>query len=390
MLPSFFLATVAFGSAALCQRVDTHFHALPPAYLEALSAAGGDPSGYPTPEWSLDAAIKSMNSIETSLGILSVSSPGVSIAGTGEAARKLARTLNENLGTYASKNKYKGRIGFFGSLPDFQDVNGTLAELEYLYEKQKLCNGVIVFTSYGGKLLGHSDFSPIWAKLQEYQALVFLHPSVLDVEPHLIGPAIPQPIVDYPLATTRAATDLVMTGTFRACPDVDIILSHAGGAVPYVGSRAINALGIPSVAEMAKVNLAQAKKDFSRFYYDIALSTSAAQLDGLLDFASSEKILFGSDFPYAPQYGIDAVLLEYSKYVMTNSRGDKVAPDAASLTLHEGLNTQLKTKYKANGIIATIVQPSWVRTPMSPDNADEIERRDGKMLSPQEIAGCSL
>ncbi|KAL6401219.1 short-chain dehydrogenase reductase 2 [Ilyonectria robusta] len=69
---------------------------------------------------------------------------------------------------------------------------------------------------------------------------------------------------------------------------------------------------------------------------------------------------------------------------------DYCASKAASLTFHEGLNTELKTKYKADGIITTIVQPSWVRTPMSPDNADEIELRDGKMLSPQEVAGRTL
>lgn len=65
---SFFFSLLVFGSAAYSQRIDTHFHALPPAYLKALSAAGGDPSGYPTPEWSLDAAMKSMDMIETSLG----------------------------------------------------------------------------------------------------------------------------------------------------------------------------------------------------------------------------------------------------------------------------------------------------------------------------------
>ncbi|KAI8683375.1 Amidohydro-rel domain-containing protein [Fusarium keratoplasticum] len=325
-LRSILFSLLTFGWVVYSQRIDTHFHALPPAYLDALAAAGGDPSGYPTPEWSLDAAIKSMKSIDTALGILSVSSPGVSIAGTGGAARTLARTLNKDLGNYVSKSKHRAKLGFFGVLPDFQDLNGTLTEIDYLYQEQRLCNGVTVFTSYGGKLLGHPDFAPIWARFQKYKALIFLHPSVLDVEPHLIGPAIPQPVIDYPLATTRAATDLVMAGRLQACPDIDIILSHAGGAVPYVGSRAINALAIPSIAKVANVNLVQAKKDFARFYYDVALSTSAAQLDGLLDFAASDKILFGSDFPYAPQYGIDAVLLEYNKYVKTNSRGSQVAP----------------------------------------------------------------
>jgi len=212
-------------------------------------------------------------------------------------------------------------------LPDFEDVNGTLAEIQYLYEEQQLCVGVTIFTSYGGKLLGHPQFAPIWAMLNKHEALVFLHPSVLDVVPHFIGPGIPQPIVDYPLATTRAAVDLVMTGTIRANPNIDIILSHAGGTVPFIGGRAINALGIPDIAGLANVNILQAKTDFARFYYDIALSTTAAQLDGLLDFANADHILFGSDFPYVPQFGIDAVVASYAKYVATNARGSQIAPE---------------------------------------------------------------
>lgn len=240
---------------------------------------------------------------------------------------RLAHTLNQQLGEYTESDRFRGRIGSFGVLPDFEDVNGTLAEIQYLYEEQKLCVGVTIFTSYGGKLPGHPQFAPIWRMLNRHSALVFLHPSVLDVVPRLIGPGIPQPIVDYPLATTRAAVDLVMTGTIRAHPNIDTILSHAGGALPFIGCRAINALGIPDVAGFANVNILQARKDFARFYYDIALSTTAAQLDGLLDFASADHILFGSDFPYVPRFGIDAVVASYAKYVATNSRGSQIAPD---------------------------------------------------------------
>lgn len=248
------------------------------------------------------------------------------IAGTGNNARQLARTLNGDLGNYSTDARYGQRIGFFGVLPDWQDVNGTLAEIDYLYSQQKLCSGVTVYTTYGGKLLGDSTFVPIWQKLQDYKALVFIHPGFLQVTPTFIGAGIPQPIVDYPLATTRAAVDLVMTGTVRACPDVEFILSHAGGTVPYLAGRAIGSLSLPSVAGLASVNLVEATIDFRRFYHDIALSTSAAQLDGLLDFTEASHILFGSDFPYAPQAAIDAVVLEYTNYVLTNSRGSKISP----------------------------------------------------------------
>lgn len=227
---------------------------------------------------------------------MSVSSPGVPVAGTGCKARTLARTLNKQLANYTTTPKLKERLGFFGALTDFQDVNGTLAEIDFLFKRQKLCAGVVIYTSYGGKLLGHADFKPIWSRLQQYKALVFLHPSILDVTPFFIGPSIPQPIVDYPLATTRAAVDLIMTGTLRACPNIDIILSHAGGTIPFIALRAINSLAIPDMANHANVNLVQAKEDFARFYYDIALSTSDAQLDGLLDFTDQVMFCLGRIF----------------------------------------------------------------------------------------------
>lgn len=343
--PQFILGLLALCATSIMAagRIDTHFHALPPQYIDALNKNGGDPSGFKTPDWSLDAAIKSMDAVGTSLGtltsspycrlysnssgIMSVSSPGVPITGTGDTARKLARTLNTQLANYTTSSKCKKRLGFFGTLPDFQDVNGTVAEIDFLFKQQKLCAGVTIYSSYGGKLLGHPDFKPIWARLQTYKALVFLHPSVLDVTPFFIGPSIPQPIVDYPLATTRAAVDLVMTGTVRACPDVDIILSHAGGTIPFIATRAINSLAIPDMWSHANVNIVQATEDFARFYYDIALSTSNAQLDGLLDFTDSSHILFGSDFPYAPQFGIDAIVQAYEGYVAKNARGKEIAPE---------------------------------------------------------------
>lgn len=48
--------------------IDVHIHALPPAYKEAVKAHGGDPSGFPEPEWSPEGALKSMEAVGSSLG----------------------------------------------------------------------------------------------------------------------------------------------------------------------------------------------------------------------------------------------------------------------------------------------------------------------------------
>ncbi|KAF4874237.1 Decarboxylase yanB [Colletotrichum siamense] len=334
-------------------RIDTHIHALPPAYVAAVEAAGGDPSGFPSPDWSLEATFSSMNSTSTSIAILSVSAPGPSIAGAGAAGRKLARGLNQHLGNLTTNPKSEQRLGFFGALPDWQDVEGTLAELDFLFGEQKLCFGVTVFTSYGDRLLGHPSFKPIWQKLQAYKALVFTHPTSLDVTPKFIADNLPQPIVDYPMATTRMAVDLVLTGTLRACPDVDVILSHAGGTLPFLANRVMGSLKIPSVEEMLSTDFDTAEADFARFYYDTALSTSPAQLLGLLESVEPSHVLFGSDFPYCPQPVVEMQTQLYDNFVATNPRGAVINPEVlrqnskALLTMHRQ-NCNINWDYEAS------------------------------------------
>ncbi|ROW05411.1 hypothetical protein VSDG_00625 [Cytospora chrysosperma] len=314
----------------MADHIDMHFHALPPAYRAAVEAHGGDPSGFPEPDWSPEAAVRSMEAVGSSLGIISISAPGVPITGAGEEGRKLARELNIYLGGLSTSTEaaLAGKFGFFGVLPDWQDVEGTCAEIDFLYSEQKLCSGVGIFTTYGDKFPGSEAFKPIWEKLQSYKALALLHPTTVDFCPRLIGGFLPQPIVDFPVATTRAAADLVFSGTLRSCPDVDIILSHAGGVLPFIGARTVGALAIPPIAAKSGLTYDEAVADFARFYYDTALSTSAAQLNALLDFiGDTSHVLFGSDFPYPPPPSIMGVMKTYKEFLDTSPRGGVLEPE---------------------------------------------------------------
>ncbi|KAK4220695.1 hypothetical protein QBC38DRAFT_462308 [Podospora fimiseda] len=305
--------------------IDTHLHALTPSFVAAIEAGGGDSSGLLFPNWSPDLAFASLDSSGASLGILSVSAPGVTIAGVGQEARSLARSINNELGQYSTNPKFQHRLGYFGTLPDWRDVNGTLAELDFLFAEQKLCSGVIIFSSYGVLLSGDRTFRPIWQKLQQYKALVLLHPTLFNVTPPRAG-GLPPYFIDFPLATTRAATDLVFNGILRDYPDVDIILSHAGGTLPYLAFRVEGAMLSPAAKNVTDLTLGQVKEYFARFYHDTALSTGNAQLNGLLDFTDPSRILFGTDHPYPSQETLDTGLQSYHRFVATNPRGKKLAP----------------------------------------------------------------
>lgn len=188
--------------------------------------------------------------------MLSVTAPGPAILGPTEAGRQLARTLNDEVWDICCQRK--GRFGFFATLPDFNDMEGTLAEIDNIFGREKKANGVIVMTSYGHLLLGDEKFKPIWKALNKHRALVFVHPSHVNITPEKISGFLPQPVIDYPQATTRAALSLVLSGIVTECSDVDIILSHAGGTLPYLGQRAILSLGAPAIASSSAVQSSEA------------------------------------------------------------------------------------------------------------------------------------
>ena len=108
-------------------------------------------------------------------------------------------------------------------------------------------------------------------------------------------PGIPPFAADFLLDTTRAAYLLVSNGIQARYPAIRFILSHAGGFVPYASHR----MAIAITADTGR-SPADVLDDFASFYFDTALSSSAAALPSLLAFAKPGHITFGSDFPFAP------------------------------------------------------------------------------------------
>ncbi|KAI9274588.1 hypothetical protein BDA99DRAFT_533214 [Phascolomyces articulosus] len=311
--------------------IDTHIHVIPNSYRDAIAAAGGDPSGFPVPSWSIGTCLEFVNSVDIQHAVLSVTSPGPSIAGNGIEGRALARTLNDEVATIADNNP--GRISFFASTPDWTDVQGTLDELDYIFSTQKKALGVIVMTTYGDRLLGDALFQPIWKKLDDYKAIVFIHPTWYDIKPKYIAGNLPQPLIEYPFGTTRTAADLLMTGRFGQCPNIDIILSHAGGVLPYLATRlSAILLAKPFSSDGGKtvVTMDDFQQNLKRFYMDLALSGSLPQLEALIAFESTDRLLFGSDYPYASVPGSKLNTASLVTYAQNNPKGHLV--NASKLT----------------------------------------------------------
>lgn len=207
-------------------KIDVHHHFYFPAFISALQSAGGDPSGWTVPSWSLEAD-KSINaSLGTGTTILSMTAPGTRIEKDPHAQAQLARAAN----SYAAqiRNGDPSHYGFFASLPDLLNTELSLKEIEYGLDTLS-ADGVILFTRYGddNHYLGHPDFRPIWKELNRRKAVVFIHPTHA-VDTNLVNRHLPSPMFDYPHETGRTAMDLILSDTLatvaKDCKIVSVFL----------------------------------------------------------------------------------------------------------------------------------------------------------------------
>lgn len=270
-------------------RIDTHQHLIPPDYRKRLGKAGIDEAGgRALPEWTPETALNAMDQMDIATAVLSVSAPGTTFLPDPADAAALSRELNDYTAELVAA--HPGRFGFFATIPT-PHMTESVAEVERALDELH-ADGVVLLANSAGTYLGEGGQDELFAALDARNAVVFIHPADLP-GPSVEG--IPPFAADFLLDTTRAAYLLVRNGIRTQYPDIKFILSHAGGFVPYASHRmAVSIMGDTGRSP------ADSLDDFSSFYFDTALSSSAAALPTLLAFAKPGHITFGSDWPFAP------------------------------------------------------------------------------------------
>jgi 6-methylsalicylate decarboxylase len=275
--------------------IDTHHHFFPPPYLEPLAVwneKAAVPSQTPIQRaWTVIRALDDMDRNGVATAVLSISTPGIWF-GEAEAARKMARLCNDYGAELA--RAHAGRFGLFASVP-MPDVDGTLREIEYAFDVLK-ADGIGFMTSYGDKWPGDPLFKPVFEELNRRKAVAYFHPLAPNCCAGMLVPGVTGSPVEYLFDTTRAVISLLVNGTLARMKDMRFLFSHAGGTIPMLAGRIVNALkGRPDIAEIAPDGI---DAELRKLFYDTANAFYAPTIAALTTYVPGTQIVFGTDFPY--------------------------------------------------------------------------------------------
>ncbi|MDI6830322.1 MAG: amidohydrolase family protein [Actinomycetota bacterium] len=287
-------------------KIDVHRHVVFPHYVAALKKMGIESTGgRPLPSWDPESELALMDRYGIATSLLSVSAPGVFFGDVGHA-RDLARVCNESLAQLVKKEPR--RFGAFAVLP-LPDVEASLEELAHSLDILGL-DGVSLLSSVDGRYMGDPAYDDLFDELDRRGAVVFMHPHAPD-ECAAPGVRLPASLLEFVFETTRAVASLLFSGTLERCPRLRIILPHAGGTVPYIALRLCLGQFWPGLQE----NVPRGVLHYlQRLYYDTALSAAPFALRSLQELVDVSHILFGSDYPFAPELATAATISGLETY----------------------------------------------------------------------------
>jgi predicted TIM-barrel fold metal-dependent hydrolase len=269
-------------------RIDAHVHILPADYRAELERRSLLPPGIPP--WSPQLVDDLMARHDIDAAVLSLAPPGVFFGDQG-LANELARLVNERTAQFVATAPE--RFAGLAVLP-LPDVDAALDELRHALDVLEL-DGVALLSNVAGAYPGAPAWDPLFDELDRRGAYVFLHPTM---PPHALPLAAhPVWLYEFPFDTTRAVVNLIYSGTLERCPRIRLQVAHLGGTAPFLAHR------LASLAarepERAAAAPAGALAHLRRLYYDTGLSNNAVALASTLLVADPDRIVFGSDWPYA-------------------------------------------------------------------------------------------
>jgi aminocarboxymuconate-semialdehyde decarboxylase len=291
-------------------KIDIHNHFYPTKFLKQLERDGSTVGlSVETDEWGrqilvqhgnrvvtitppmndIDMRLEDMHQAGFDMQVLTLSAPSVDIFPV-EIGESLAQVVNDEISEIC--RKHPDRFMAFATLP-FIDPDRTVTELKRCIDELKF-KGACIGTNINGMGLDDQRLYPFYESMSEYDLPIHIHPRApVDKETYKDYRLLP--MIGFEMDICVAVVRLVMGGVMDKFPNLKFIVSHLGGAIPYLAERIQNCYeAYPDCQE----NISGPARDYlKRFYYD-TVSFFEPALMCAYAFVGAGRMVLGSDYPH--------------------------------------------------------------------------------------------
>ncbi len=212
------------------------------------------------------------------------------------AAEAIAFCRRHNDALAAQVSRHSDRLGGAAALP-MQDIGAAIQELRRAVRDLNLC------AAYIGTDLPHGLEDPAMDAF--YEAVVdldvplFLHPAPAGIDGPPASPVMSRYELDitagFTMQETLALATLVYGGVLHRHPQLDVSISHGGGAIALLWGRLEHAAHKRSWAPDHLKQEGAFAEQLGRIWYDIHMHDDRA-VDLLVERVGTERLVYGTNF----------------------------------------------------------------------------------------------
>ena len=244
----------------------------------------------------IDLRIAEMDAVGIDMQVISHGAPSTQKL-PAETAAALTTRVNDRLAKAIAG--HRDRFAAFAALPTAAP-EAAADELERT-TKQLGFKGAMLHGLANGVFLDHKRFWPIFARAEQLDVPIYLHPAHPNPEVQRIYyedyvkdfPMVARPAWGYTVETATTAIRLVLSGVFERHPKLKIILGHLGETLPFLIWRIDQALKRPGQRSMSFRDIFS-----SNFYITTSGNFSNPALLCCVMEMSVDHILFAVDWPF--------------------------------------------------------------------------------------------
>lgn len=252
--------------------------------------------------YDVEAKIEAMDRMRVEISAISVAPPTYLYWLDADAGLEASRLQND--GIAAMVDWSPDRLRGVATLP-MQDPDAAIEELDRVVREHGF-RAVELGTSIEGELLAAPKFRKVLEAIEKRGCFIFAHPYACMATGGMEGYQLFNTI-GFPLDEVIMVAHLMFSGTLDQLPDLEILIAHAGGYMPYQIGRFECAHAYREVVRAHSKT--SPKAQLRRFFYD-TITHDPQALRFLIDLVGTDRVTLGSDNPFDMGYADPIAELE--------------------------------------------------------------------------------